>query len=392
MLGRVIRITLALVLLATTYALVDGWRELGHRPDAARRARMERSPEFKDGHFENPQPLHNDFVGSFTGMMHASPYTRPSSPLQIPRIDPARFRVAPPSGLRVTWFGHSTTIVEIDGHRILTDPVWTDRVSPIDGVGPTRFYPPPIAISDLPRFDAVVVSHDHYDHLDYETIRAMKDWDTRFVVPLGVGAHLAYWGVPEARITEVDWWDRVPIGDLTIVCTPARHASGRHVLDKDATLWAGYALVGAKHRVYYSGDTGLFPAMNDIGEKLGPFDLTMIETGQYNAAWPDWHIGPEQAVRAHAMVRGKVLLPVHWALLALAYHGWTEPVERASAAATRAGALIVTPRPGQSFEPTETTAATTLGERWWPEVPWRSGDLDPIVSTQVPNAPADRPL
>jgi L-ascorbate metabolism protein UlaG (beta-lactamase superfamily) len=225
----------------------------------------------------------------------------------------------------------------------------------------------------------VLISHDHYDHLDYESVRRLDALGVLFVVPLGVGAHLEYWGVPAARIRELDWWERTQLGGLTVVCTPARHASGRFLFDKDAKLWAGYALVGEQHRAYYSGDTGLFPAMRTIGEQLGPFDVTLIETGQYHRAWPDWHIGPEQAVRAHQLVRGRVMLPVHWALLGLAFHGWTEPVERSLVAARARQALLATPRPAQPFEPSLPSSTP----RWWPAVPWETAEQHPIVSTNA---------
>src|SRR5258708_2076804 len=164
---------------------------------------------------------------------------------------------------------------------------------------------------------------------------------------------LKRWGVPAAQIVELDWWQSRAFGDLVLWATPARHASGRTLIfDDGATLWAGYAFLGARHRVYYSGDTGLSPALRQVGERLGPFDLTMIEVGQYDRAWPDWHLGPEQAVEAHLRVRGAVLLPVHWGLFALASHGWTEPIERTIAAGRKAGAVVITPRPGQSVEPT----------------------------------------
>jgi L-ascorbate metabolism protein UlaG (beta-lactamase superfamily) len=169
------------------------------------------------------------------------------------------------------------------------------------------------------------------------------------------------------------------VGGLDIVCTPSRHASGRTLIDKDKTLWASWALIGPQHRVYFSGDTGLFPAMKDIGERLGPFDVTMIEVGQYDRAWPDWHIGPEQAVRAHQLLRGRVLLPVHWGLFGLAYHGWTEPVERVLAAAGRMGETVIMPKPGQGIEP----GAPPAFERWWPDVPWKTAEQAPIVSSQV---------
>ncbi|WP_050726836.1 MBL fold metallo-hydrolase [Vulgatibacter incomptus] len=388
--GRVVRMVLvwtgAALLLAIVLAVIDGWTAFGHRATGARRERMVHSPQWKDGHFENPEPLVNDLWRSLAAMRDPSPPRRPAEPMPTSPVDPKTFAQAPPSGLRVTWLGHSTTLVEIDGYRVLTDPVWSERVGPIDGIGPTRWFEPLVPLADLPHIDAVVISHDHYDHCDYPTLAAMKSWDTTFIVPLGVGAHLAYWGIPEARIVELDWWESTPIGDLSIVATPARHASGRTVLDKDATLWAGYAFVGSKHRVYFSGDTGLFPAMNEIGAKLGPFDLTMIEAGQYHPTWPDWHLGPEQAVMAHRMVRGRVLLPIHWGLLELAYHGWTEPVERTLTAAARSESTVVTPRPGQSFEPDTLPAV----ERWWPAIPWETGEQRPVVSTGVPAAALPR--
>jgi L-ascorbate metabolism protein UlaG (beta-lactamase superfamily) len=368
------------LLVISTVVVINGCATFGGKASGARRARMERSPQWKDGHFENPEPLINDMGRALRDSFDASPDTNPASPVPATAIDPRRFQTPPPSGLRVTWLGHSALLVEIDGHRVLTDPVWSERASPFDWIGPQRWYAPLIPLGTLPGLDAVVISHDHYDHLDHRTIVAMKDWPTTFVVPLGVAAHLIKWGVPESRIVELDWWERTKVRGLEIVCTPARHASGRTMLfDKDATLWAGYALIGERHRAYYSGDTGLFPAMRDIGARLGPFDVTMIETGQYHPAWPDWHIGPEQAVHAHRLVRGRVLLPVHWGLFRLAYHAWTEPPERAHVAALKTGATITVPRPGESIEPAHAPAF----HRWWPELKWTPGESQPIVSSKV---------
>jgi L-ascorbate metabolism protein UlaG (beta-lactamase superfamily) len=370
--------TLALALFVVVVT-VDGWRAFGHRPEGERRARMEGSPNWHDGSFVNPQPLWNDVWGMITGLFSASDFGSPDGPLPVVPGDRARFAAPPPTGLRVTWLGHSTLLVEIDGHRVLTDPVWGPRSSPLSWLGPRRWYAPPIALGELPPLDAVIISHDHYDHLDHPTITALRDLDTTFVVPLGVAAHLVYWGVPAARIVELDWWGRTRVRELEIVCTPARHASGRMLYDTDRTLWAGYALLGARHRAYFSGDTGLFPALSEIGARLGPFDVTMIEAGAYGRAWPDWHLGPEQAVRAHRMVRGEVLIPVHWGLFNLAYHGWTEPVERILVAAKAEGVAIVVPRPGESIEP----GARPVIPRWWPEVPWKTAAEDPIVATKM---------
>ncbi len=344
---------------------------------------MSVSPEWRGKRFVNPQPLANDFWVSLRGLLHVSPVVSPREPLPTALISAASYASPPVSGLRATWFGHSSALVEIDGVRILTDPIWSERSSPTRLVGPRRWNQPLIALNDLPAIDAVIISHDHYDHLDYGTIRAMREWKNVFIVPLGIGAHLESWGIPASRIVELDWWQRTTVrsgaASIEVVATPARHASGRILFDNDAKLWAGFALISANHRVWYSGDTGLFPALRDIGERLGPFDLTMIEVGQYGQGWPDWHLGPEQAVRAHAMVRGKVLLPVHWGLFALAYHGWTEPIERALVASSAAGVTVLTPRPGERVEPSLPSAIN----RWWPTLAWTRGEDDPIVATKM---------
>ncbi|MHB8879385.1 MAG: MBL fold metallo-hydrolase [Myxococcaceae bacterium] len=379
-LGRTTRWAGVFTAFALTGVAADGWKAFGKRASGERRARMERSAQWKDGHFENPQPLSNDMVGAMAAAFKASPFTSPASALAPARVDPERFKTPPASGLRVTWLGHSTMLIEVDGHRVLTDPVWSERASPFTWAGPRRWYPPLLALEELPPLDAVVISHDHYDHLDHATILAMKGWDTTFIVPLGVGAHLAYWGVPESRIVELDWWERAKVRELEIVATPARHASGRTAMaGQNQTLWAGYAFIGREHRAWYSGDTGLFPGLEEIGARLGPFEVTMIEAGAYGRWWPDWHIGPEQAVRAHQMVRGQTLLPVHWGLFTLAFHGWTEPVERVLAAAGKAAVTVATPRPGESFE----GGGLPPSERWWPKVAWVGAGEDPIVSSRM---------
>jgi len=352
---------------------------LGAAPAGARFERMQASPQWSEGVFVNPQPLWNSTTLSMGEMAQRPEHSVPLAPVPVETVDAARFATPPASGLRVTWLGHSTTLVEIDGIRVLTDPVWGDFAGPGKGVGPDRWYPPPLAMEALPKVDVVVISHDHYDHLDTPTIVALAERDTKFVAPLGVGAHLEHWGVAAEKIVELDWWEETRVDGTTITCTPARHASGRGLFDQDRTLWAGYVFHGPEHAVYFSGDTGLFPAMKTIGERLGPFDLTMIEVGAYGRGWPDWHIGPEQAVRAHGWLRGEVLLPVHWGLFDLAAHGWTEPIERVLVAAEAADVTVVSPRPGGSFEP----SSPPEQQRWWPKLPWRTAEEAPIVSTKV---------
>ncbi len=351
---------------------------LGQRPAGERLARAQQSPQWRDGQFRNLQPQWTDNASALRQAFDSTPGDTPAAgAVPVQRGDGAALAVPPASGLRVTWFGHSSTLLEIDGIRILTDPIWSDRASPVSWIGPARWYPPPIALTQLPPIDVVVVSHDHYDHLDYATIMAMKDSPTRFVVPLGLGAHLAAWGIPAERVVELDWWQSTRIGAVELVATPARHATGRLRPDADLALWSGFAFIGPAHRAYYSGDTGLLPAMHQIGARLGPFDVTLIEAGQYDAAWPDWHLGPEQAVLAHRMVRGKVMLPVHWGLFKLAHHGWTEPAERVLAAAACQGVKVLIPKPGQSVEP-DTQAALAP---WWPTLPWRSAEQRPVIAT-----------
>ncbi len=362
-------------------ALLTAGSALGERATGERLARMTRSPLWHDGHFVNPQPMWNDMIGAFTSALTSTnDDASPSAAVPVQHPTAQSLHELPASGLRITWFGHSSTLVELDGVRVLTDPIWSDRPSPISSLGPRRWFAPLIALDSLPPIDAVVISHDHFDHLDQATIVAMRSWASVFLVPLGVGAHLERWGIPASRIQELDWWDSTNVRGVTIVATPARHASGRISPRSDRTLWAGYAMLGPGHRVFYSGDTGLHTTFADIGTRLGPFDVAMIEAGQYNAAWPDWHMGPEQAVEASRLVHAKVMMPVHWALFKLAMHGWTEPVERALVAGRCLGVTVITPQPGQSIDPTLADRAGTTS--WWPKVPWSTVAETPIVATR----------
>lgn len=377
---RLARGALALLALSALAiaATVTGCASFGGRPEGDRLARMQRSPEWRDDRFVNPEPMWTDMTSAWRRVFQSSPGGVPEAPVPVVASDGRALKALPASGLRITWFGHSSTLLEIDGTRLLTDPIWSERPTPVPGLGPKRFFAPPIALADLPPVDAVLVSHDHYDHLDRPTIEALNaSTKAVFIVPLGIGAHLARWGVAESRIAELDWWQATTVGALEVTATPSRHASGRIDPHGDRTLWSGFALAGPAHRVFYSGDTGLASSMREVGQRLGPFDLALVEAGQYDADWPDWHLGPEQAVEVATMVRAKRVMPVHWALFKLAHHTWTEPVERVLAAASCRDLPVLAPKPGQSVE------LDAPLERWWPRTPWRSATERPIVATKA---------
>lgn len=372
----------------------------GARASGSRLERMRRSPQWRDGHFNDVVPRGTSSVYAYLRrqigwaaltewMFGGSAHRVPKAP--VPLITQTRrdFESLPMTGLRVTWLGHSSVLVEIDGTRVLIDPVWTQRIGPSPLVGQRRFFDPPLAFEELPEIDVVLISHDHYDHLDHPTVLRLAQTGAAFVVPLGVGAHLEAWGIAAERITELDWWEERRIGELTFAATPARHFSGRGVLDLEQTLWAGWALIGPRHRVFYSGDTAMFPGLAEIGQRLGPFDVTLIETGGYSRHWTDVHLGPEQAVEAHHMLRGEVMVPVHWGLFDLAMHGWTEPIERVLAAAKARGTRVATPRIGESFEP----ELAVPSQRWWPDLPWQTVEEAPVASNDLTPAPlVQRPM
>ena len=266
--------------------------------------------------------------------------------------------------------------MEIDGYRLLTDPVWSQRCSPSQTVGPARLHPPPLDLEALPALDAVVISHDHYDHLDMDTVRRLaRTQRAMFVTALGVGTHLREWGVPAKRIVELDWNSSYPIDDLILTCTPARHFSGRF-LQRNNTLWSSWAFTGPQHRVYFGGDTGYTGSFADIGAAHGPFDLTLLPIGAYNKTWPDIHMNPEEAVRAHldlnasasgrdldAAAPGGVLVPIHWGTFRLAPHPWAEPADRLVEAAAADAVDIAVPKPGGRVVPA--VDGPQAVQRWW---------------------------
>lgn len=282
------------------------------------------------------------------------------------RTDTSVYAVPPARGLRVTWMGHSSLLIEIDGVRILTDPVWGTRASIVSFAGPKRFYPPTLALKDLPSLDAVLISHDHYDHLDRETIEQLaallKDERTRFLCSLGLRQYLESWGIAPRKITELNWSQTAGVGkECQITATPARHFSGRGLWGRNETLWSSFVIRGSEHNIFFGADSGMFPGFRAIGDAYGPFDLTMLEIGAYDADWPDIHMGPIHAAQAHVDLQGKLLLPIHWGLFNLAFHPWREPIERLMVAAVEKNLQLFLPSPGS---PAEVTGAN-LHTYWW---------------------------
>jgi len=309
------------------------------------------SPHFRDGKFHNTLPTPtlkpaNARDGLLRQWHEQRHNGQPGGP--VPLVAPEF--PAEAGELAVTWFGHASALLEIDGRRVLVDPVWGERVSPSPTLGPTRLHPAPVALETLPPVDVVVISHDHYDHLDLPTIRVLlRESTAPFVVPVGIGEHLRTWHVPEHRIIELDWDGSATVGDLTLTCTEARHFSGRFFA-RDTTLWASWVIAGPEHKVFFGGDTGYTPAFAGVGARFGPFDLTLLPVGAYNEAWQAIHMNPEEAVRANGDLGGRVMLPIHWATFNLAFHRWAEPVQRACTAAENSGVRLVVPLPGQRID------------------------------------------
>ncbi|MGL5864296.1 MAG: MBL fold metallo-hydrolase [Dermatophilaceae bacterium] len=346
---------------AVAVAARDLTMATGGRPTGDRLRRMQQSPRYRHGTFHNTVipaasvPVdQRDIARRF---VRGAELRRP--PIAIPVVSARREPAT--TGLHVTWFGHASALVELDGARILLDPVWSERCSPSRHVGPRRLHAVPASLAALGRIDAVVISHDHYDHLDQATVRALAaSGDPLFVVPLGVGAHLDAWGVSPRRVRECDWGDTVEVVDVRLTAVEAQHFSGRG-LRRDGTLWASWVIEGPAGRVFFSGDTGFFEGYAGLGERYGPFDASLMAVGAYDPAWPDIHLTPEEAVEAARLLRGGLVLPIHWCTFTLAPHPWAEPVERLLAAAATSAMPVAVPRPGERVDISAPPGVTS----WW---------------------------
>ncbi|SAL66236.1 hydrolase [Caballeronia terrestris] len=342
-------------------------RKLGFA--AAKRSRVlsRTSPQHDGERFRNVKPRPAEGFGKTLRIMWNVLLNKPGGtvPAQAPDVETvtrAQLDAAPDRSLYR--LGHSTLLFKLRGEFWLTDPVFGERASPFKRVGPKRFHAPPIALDDLPSLAGVILSHDHYDHLDRETVLALAATTGVFVTPLGVGDRLIEWGIDASKVRQLDWWHSASIGGVTLTATPAQHFSGRSLFDGNSTLWASWVIVDDDLRVFFSGDTGYFDGFRAIGERLGPFDVTLVETGAYDAQWPYVHMQPEETVQAHVDLRGRWLVPIHNGTFDLAMHRWQEPFERVTALALSRGVAVSTPRMGERLD----LEAPHRGEKWWREV------------------------
>lgn len=319
---------------------------------------------YAEGRFHNTRPIRElGFAGGMRALWRMltakSSDATPRAPFELLRLTPADLAAAADGSL---WrLGHSTLLLKLEGKFWITDPVFAQRASPFPFAGPKRFHAPPIAREDLPEIEAVILSHDHYDHLDYHSVLALAPRVKHFLTTLGVGDRLIGWGIPAEKIRQLDWWEHTEVGNLKFVATPAQHFSGRGFTDHNATLWASWVVITPSLRLFFSGDGGYFEGFREIGERFGPFDVACIENGAYDRSWPDVHMQPEQTLQAHIDLRARHLLPIHNGTFDLALHAWTEPFERLAALAAQKGVAMCTPRIGERVELADPAPGTT----WW---------------------------
>ncbi|MCX2861495.1 MBL fold metallo-hydrolase [Paucibacter sp. PLA-PC-4] len=322
------------------------------------------SPQFLGGKFRNPVRPQRMGLGKTLAVLWRFLFDKPADaspaqPIPVLSLSRAELLTAPEGSLYR--LGHSTMLLKLEGEFWLTDPVFAERASPLSFLGPKRFHAPPISLDDLPPIKAVILSHDHYDHLDRVAVLALAAKTDLFLTPLGVGDTLISWGIPAAQVRQLDWWQEVRVGALRLVATPAQHFSGRGLRDGNRNLWASWVMLGERQRVFFSGDSGYFAGFKTIGERFGPFDLTLIETGAYNKDWADVHMQPEQSLQAHLDLRGRHLMPVHNGTFDLALHPWQEPFERIFALAAAQGVALTTPRMGERIA----IGAPPPAQAWW---------------------------
>lgn len=338
---------------------------VGSDPTGARLERITASPNYRDGKFQNVVATNMDMpLGTMVGVMcdfiKGGDGREPKDTIPTMDLDLAAWKAVPDTSFAVVWFGHSSLLIKLDGITFLVDPVFGERASTFSFAGPKRFnYHQHMRVDLLPPVDVVLLSHDHYDHLDHETILQLKD--KRFIAPLGVGAHLESWGIPADAITERDWWDSVELGKVKLTLAPVRHFSGRGMTNRFSTLWGSWVMESGNKRVYFGADSGHSPTFKELGERFGPFDLALLECGAYDERWANIHMMPEETAQAAVELKAKMLMPIHWAKFSLGMHPWKEPIERLTMKAGELGLPLLTPRVGAIV----VDADTSRSETWW---------------------------
>lgn len=341
--------SLVLLLIFVVVLFVNFSPQFGSTPSEAKIAEYSKSANYSEEHFVNRERVEmnftfGQFVENLFKFLRTQPNTVPPRPLPVSHLDSTEVANYSSDSPRVVWFGHSAILLQISNKNILIDPMFGDVPAPHPWLGTKRFSKGlPLEIEKMPQIDAVIYSHDHYDHLDYGSIIKLKDKVNKFYVPLGLGSHLLEWGIEASRIVELDWWYETKFEDLQLVCTPAQHFSGRGLSNRNSTLWASWVIKSEEHSIFFSGDSGYNSHFKEIGEKYGPFDFAMMECGQYNEQWKQIHMMPEQTVKAGLDVRAKLIMPIHWGAFKLAFHTWTDPVERLEVEAKRLGLPVTTP-------------------------------------------------
>ncbi|MEM9672009.1 MAG: MBL fold metallo-hydrolase [Bacteroidota bacterium] len=365
----------SLVLIILVTALVIGVAFLNLSPQFGGTVSDQQKERYRiTGHYEEGIFINDEEIvmeincHSITAMlretMNPDPNVAPDHNIEVEKINPQVLQNFSDTLTRITWLGHSSFLIETGGKRILLDPVFSKYAAPHHFFGRARFHREmPITISELSTIDAVIISHDHYDHLDYPSIVELKDKVSQFFVPLGVGNHLKRWEIGEDKISELDWWQEASYEDLKIILTPSRHMSGRGLTDQSATLWGSWIIQNEYTNIYFSGDGGYGKHFKEIGQKYGPFDVGLMECGQYNELWKDVHMMPEESVVAAMDVQAQLIIPIHWGSFALATHSWTDPIERITQEAQKMNMPIATPKIG---EPVQLTAfPRTNYSKWW---------------------------
>lgn len=334
-----------------------------------RETRNQSSPQFQDGAFVNPNGVSSDLFSRESWEV-AKDYIfteridpKPRFELPVHQLHPEQWKKQQAEQFNFFWLGHSSILISIENQRILVDPVLEERASPFSWVGPTRFHPSPVTPEKVPYIDVVLITHDHYDHLEKSTLIAINKKAGRFVVPLGIGALLEDWGVTSSKITELDWWETYSSGSLKFHATPAVHYSGRWLFDANSRLWCSWSIVGKEKRVFISGDSGYFDEFMNIGERFGPFDVTFLKIGAYSdkGTWRAAHMTPEEAGQQHLDLKGRLLVPLHWATFDLGLHPWYEPIERLVAFSEEKSITLITPEIGEKIDLSE----KAVTNHWW---------------------------